>query len=295
MQETVGSRIHFENFIAALHSRSYSMNRLERRTFYYLVVQQEGHSVIRYDSQSHTLRGACMAVVALNSLAKLDIRGGSQLWLIGFDETLRSMVIGNEVDGAKIKQLLQQPCILSLVVNELEKIFIPLIQLFESEIKEDKKRSLVILSSLLRVLLLQSHRLLQDHTGLTFGSTDEMLVQQFQQSIEVHFKQRAPLTYYCEQMNITYDRLHDICRRSLGKTPKKLVSERILVDAIYRLKKSPDSIQTISNDLGFSDSSQFSHFFKKMMGCFPKQYRQQQKPSSQSALIPKHSDFSDWP
>ncbi len=295
IQEIVGTRIHFESFVAGLQSRSHSLNSTEKRAFYYLVVQQEGQSIIRYDEQSHLLRSASVAVITLNGLAKLDIRSGSQLWLIGFDEALRSMIIGNEVDGPRIKQLLQQPSLLSLSVNELERVFMPLIHLFESEIKEDKRRSLVILSSLLRVLLLQSHRVLQDHSCLTFESTDEMLVQQFQQLIEVCFKQRTPLTYYCEQMNITYDRLHDVCRRSLGKTPKELVSERTLMDAIYRLKKLPDSIQTISNDLGFSDSSQFSHFFRKRVGCSPKQYRQQQKVSLQSALASENSDFSDWP
>ena len=295
IQEIVGTRIHFESFVAGLQPRSHSLNSADKRAFYYLVVQQEGHSVIRCDEQSHTLQSASVAVISLNSSAKLDMRGGSQLWLIGFDEALRSMIIGNEVDGPKIKQLLQQPSLLSLSANELERTFIPLIQLFESEIKEDKKRSLVILSSLLRVLLLQSHRVLQDHSSVTSESNDEILVQQFQQLIEVCFKQRAPLTYYCEQMNLTYDRLHDVCRRALGKTPKELLSERTLMDAIYRLKKLPDSIQTISNDLGFSDSSQFSHFFKKRVGCSPKQYRQQQKVSLQSALASKNSDFSDWP
>lgn len=295
IQEIVGTRIHFESFVAGLQPRSHSLNSTEKKALYYLVVQQEGCSVIRYDDQAHTIQSTAVAIITLKGLAKLEVKSGSQLWLIGFDEAMRSMIIGNEVDGPKIKQLLQQPSLLSLDLNTLEKTFIPLVQLLESEIREEKRRSLAILSSLLRVLLLQSHRVLQEHSSLTSESNDEMLVQQFQQLIEVCFKQRAPLTYYCEQMNITYDRLHDVCRRTLSKTPKELVNERTMMDAIYRLKKLPDSIQTISNDLGFSDSSQFSHFFKKMIGLSPKQYRQEQKENRQLSPASKRADFSDWP
>ncbi|WP_417553335.1 helix-turn-helix domain-containing protein [Marinomonas fungiae] len=295
VEDIIGASVRFASYQAGLQSRSYSLSDSEMTGFYYLVLQQSGRSVIRSDSEEYVLLDASMAILNLGAGAKLDLTSGTQVRLIGFEETLRSMIIGSEVESTKLKQLLQQPTVLTVEQTLLEATMLPLFGLLEKEIWQEKNRSLMVISSLIRVLLIQAQRVLGESSNVSSDSNDERLVQQFQQLIEVAFKQRLPLSYYCEKLNMTYDRLHDVCRRSQAKTPKEMIDSRTLMEATYRLRKLPDTIQSISNELGFSDSSQFSHFFKKTMQQSPKQYRQLYRESQRNLSKEQGIDFSDWP
>lgn len=59
-----------------------------------------------------------------------------------------------------------------------------------------------------------------------------------------------------------------------GSTPHQYILKRKLIKAQQLLMNSPLSITEISYDLGFTDSSHFSKFFKKQMNISPSQYRE---------------------
>ena len=94
---------------------------------------------------------------------------------------------------------------------------------------------------------------------------------------------------------MTYDRLHAICQRNLKKSPLQLTNSRVLIEATSRLKKSAGSIQAIANDLGYSDGSQFSHFFKKETGISPSQFKRNHTEKGVIESDENTPDFSDWP
>ena len=63
----------------------------------------------------------------------------------------------------------------------------------------------------------------------------------------------------------------------IGRTPKQIIDETLLQEAMKRLDKNDSSIQEISVGLGFPDQSYFGRFFKRMKQMSPQQYRLRSK------------------
>lgn len=67
--------------------------------------------------------------------------------------------------------------------------------------------------------------------------------------------------------------LRRICRNYLNASPSQVMRTILVEYAKRRLKESYYSIKTIAYELGFSNSSNFSNYFKNAVGMSPKSYR----------------------
>jgi len=59
----------------------------------------------------------------------------------------------------------------------------------------------------------------------------------------------------------------------MGKTPKQLIDERILLEAKRLLVHSNDPGKIIGLSLGFDEPTNFNKFFKKHTGKTPSEFR----------------------
>jgi AraC family transcriptional activator of pobA len=83
---------------------------------------------------------------------------------------------------------------------------------------------------------------------------------------------------YAEQLGLTVDRLHAICTRQLGRSPRVLIQQRVMNEAIARLEISAITTKQLAFILGFKDPGYFNRFFARRMG-----------------LPPEPLTFADWP
>jgi len=79
---------------------------------------------------------------------------------------------------------------------------------------------------------------------------------------------------YAEQLNMTKRSLDRAIQTVYGFSAKKFIDARITDMAKVRLRGSADPVKNISQDLGFSQESNFTIFFKKHTGLTPVQYRE---------------------
>lgn len=75
-------------------------------------------------------------------------------------------------------------------------------------------------------------------------------------------------------LNVSMYQLRKTCIACSGKTPKQLMNEHILVEAIRLLKYTESPIQHISEQLGFDEPSYFSKFIKMKTALTPAKVRQ---------------------
>lgn len=96
----------------------------------------------------------------------------------------------------------------------------------------------------------------------------------FQDLIEMHYKTEKSIAFYADALHISASSLNSIIKKELNKPPKTLLQERTILEAKKLLNFSHKSIKEISWDLGFQDEFYFSRYFKKIVGCSPKCFKE---------------------
>ncbi|OJJ15273.1 hypothetical protein BKI52_38300 [marine bacterium AO1-C] len=69
-----------------------------------------------------------------------------------------------------------------------------------------------------------------------------------------------------KELSISSSLLYKIVKKSTQKSPKQYLASLIMTEAQRRLLYAPVSVKELAYDLGFSDPSYFSRFFKKCTG-----------------------------
>jgi len=101
----------------------------------------------------------------------------------------------------------------------------------------------------------------------------ELLERQFPiEASNRRFKLRSP-NDFAKQMSVHVNHLNRALKLTTGKTTTEHISQRLADEAKVLLKHSSWNISEISYVLGFEDSANFNHFFKKQTSLSPSSFR----------------------
>lgn len=103
----------------------------------------------------------------------------------------------------------------------------------------------------------------------------EPRITQFQQLIDIHFKEEKLVSFYAEKLHISANYLNIRCQKYLKISARQLIQQRTVLEAKRLLKSTPLSIKQIAAELGFVDHAYFSNFFKSQTGNTPTHFREQ--------------------
>lgn len=101
------------------------------------------------------------------------------------------------------------------------------------------------------------------------------VVHLLEKKIEEFYREEKSVEFYAQSLNKSTRHLNRITRQTVGKTAKNLILDHILVKAKSLLVNSDKTVLEISEDLGFTDISYFSKFFKSKEFVSPKDFRTQ--------------------
>lgn len=73
----------------------------------------------------------------------------------------------------------------------------------------------------------------------------------FKELVDAQYKQNKLVSSYASQISVTEKRLNQATTKVLGKTPKALIDERVVLEAKRLLAHTSESIKEISYELGF--------------------------------------------
>ncbi len=134
-------------------------------------------------------------------------------------------------------------------------------------------------SALLRKLL-YSFMLLAEREQLKKGKNTRFqgmnfdYLLNFNNLLEIHFKKEKGISFYADKLFVSAKVLTNTTQLMLGKTPKQLIDERVLLEAKRLLVHSNNSVKTIGFNLGFDEPTNFNKFFKKHSGQTPAAFRE---------------------
>lgn len=106
-------------------------------------------------------------------------------------------------------------------------------------------------------------------------SRSQQIVYDFIMLVSEHYLTHKSVQFYAQKLGISMRHLSSVLKQENGKTANEIISEFILNEAKAQLSGTSKSINTIADNLQFSDYYSFSHFFKKHQKISPIQYRKQ--------------------
>lgn len=144
----------------------------------------------------------------------------------------------------------------------------------ESETFSETAYSEAVLRSYLQLILALSSKEKSLILEKTAPNTEHNLVANFQKLLETHFLTQRSVQFYAEQACLPTDTFSKKIKQLLGKSPTKLIQERVILEAKKQLHLTYKSVKEIAFDMNFKDEFYFSRFFKKSVGKSPKFFRE---------------------
>lgn len=129
-----------------------------------------------------------------------------------------------------------------------------------------------ILRNLFLAFILKAERVLQWESDVPESSTDDALFREFRESLEHHHCEFHNVQDYARLLGWTPKGLNTLVKRITGKTAKRLVDERIVLEA-KRMLSLGDNAQEVAFALGFTDPTYFVKYFKRHTGQTPKAFQ----------------------
>ncbi|MDR1544543.1 MAG: helix-turn-helix domain-containing protein [Prevotellaceae bacterium] len=156
------------------------------------------------------------------------------------------------------------------------KEIITIYRLIKDKIAEKGLFSRQIIQQYIYVLFYNVYALLQQKNiqeRTEKPPTKEYVFGQFIRLVERNYKEQHEIGFYADKLNLTGKYLSALIRSASGKTAAQWIREHLIMEARTLLKSGKMSIQQVSNELNFYDQSHFGVFFKKYVGCSPREYQ----------------------
>lgn len=142
----------------------------------------------------------------------------------------------------------------------------------ESKNPKDEYQADIIRNDL-RKLLLHSERERKKQGFVEFEKNKDLeYALLFKDLLEHHYIQQKNVGFYAKKMNISTKRLNQTTSKILGKSPKNIIDDRVLLECKRLLAHTSESVKEIGYSLGFEEPTNFIKYFKKHTGETPSSF-----------------------
>ncbi len=166
-------------------------------------------------------------------------------------------------------------------LSKATSILADLFEMMEAELKNgrDNYQSDILKNHLYNFLLLAEREKRKQNFKEVRKGPDLDCLLLFKDLLEKQFRKNKQVNNYASQLSMTEKRLNHATIKILGKTPKKMIDDRIMLEAKRLLAHTHESIKEIGFDLGFTEPTNFIKFFKKHNSSTPVEFRERLSPS----------------
>lgn len=281
----------------ALRDRVFSFDQRSDRRVWRAVLMTAGSGMVTRDDTTVVFGGASLVWTPWDNSRLLHISAGSAGLHFSINAETLANAVGRNLESSELRILADRELIAPLhdnseAMTDAEHACTVIVR----EINQLHRGSGILIEAQIRAILVLLWRYCGSPRGYEEkGTKSSRVLQHFRQLLEAHFREKWTVTRYALAIGITPDRLHDICTRNLGRTPKQLVQERVVFEARQMLETSTLSTEEIAGHLGFRDQGHFSRFFKLKAGLPPATYRKSRLNRSKGEEPTDDLGYADWP
>ena len=245
--------------------------RAHRDDHYIFFVLEEGLGAMMVDFDEVNLAGSTIYYLLPGQVHSLTRQHLAKGWFVAVDPSLIPQDCRNVFES---QLLLQQPYPLSTI--ELEQIS-ALLRLFLNKYSEE-------VSNPFHTTVV--HALLHSFVGIAAGfysntsgssvkvSRTAQLTSQFKKLLNQYLRSHKSLSGYAALLNVSDDYLSEVLKKQTGFPVSYWIQQEIMLEAKRLLYYTELSIKEISNQLGYTDHSYFSRFFRQSAGISATTFRQ---------------------
>lgn len=227
-----------------------------KHDFFQILIVTGGTGQHRIDFINHKVRPGEIYMMKPGQMHSWMLSRGSKGYLVEFNfQSLNSLkenlTIINDFSNSPDVFTIEAKKDLTEIANLAE------IMLKESELKRemhDLSLQGYLLSFLISLIRLYQKTLKQEKALNIIGK--------FRSLLEKNFKHAHAVEFYAKQLKTSPRALTMQLTRSIGRPPRELIQERILLEAKRYLAFSHLTIAEIGYELGFDDPNYFTRFFR---------------------------------
>lgn len=248
-----------------------------RTGFYHILWFQKGSPTHLVDFNPIKIKPDTLLFLNKDTVQRFDKKGGFDGKAILFTDSffckteadikyLRSSILFNDLFSVSHIQ-----------ISKTASLFAQLFQLMETELENEKDiLQSDILKNLLHnfLLLSERERRKQNYTEAK-KDADLDYVMLFKDLLENQFHNQKLVNNYARQLSVTEKRLNQATSKILGKSPKEMIDERVMLEAKRLLAHTNESVKEIGYNLGFDEPTNFIKYFRKHNNSTPVEFREQ--------------------
>ncbi|WJG09549.1 helix-turn-helix domain-containing protein [Aliiglaciecola sp. LCG003] len=235
----------------------------------------DGQWTVELDDQHYRLNGNWLVLIPAGVVHGFHFASNTQ----GFVLSLNDSLLGSNDESYSARglaELVWKPQALEFKDSQQIERFCHYIRLLKHELSADELAQNLAVDHLVQLILvtvLRQQRL--QAMTLSSASRESSVLLKFRALIEQHYQQHLAVKDYAQQLHISISKLNRLCQTLLNNSPKAIIHQRLVIEAKRRLIYTQQSVEEISEVLGFSDPAYFSRFFKQMVGVTAGAFRQQ--------------------
>lgn len=99
------------------------------------------------------------------------------------------------------------------------------------------------------------------------------MVSRFNELVNARFKESRNVKFYADLLHISPNHMNKVIKRETGNSASEIINQLCILEAKVLLTQTNLDIGEIALELGFTDASYFSRYFKKHTTIAPTEYR----------------------
>jgi len=256
-------------------NRHFQVTYPHRHDFYEILFLAKGSGLHVIDSQTYSIETPCVFFMTPGQAHKLELSNdiGGYIFLFTADFYL--------MDKSDQNRLLEFPFFFNLLQDNpplllhncaeldfLEMLFLQAVKTNAEKYDHTDELQRSFLDTLL--VLCAS---LYSHGQQTVLGRGHLLVKRFLLIVEETFRQNLSVNEYADMLHITPNHLTQSVKLLTGKTSSEIIQAKQILEIKRLLVHTTLGMTEIAGQMGFTDQSYFTKFFKKQVAMTPLQFR----------------------
>lgn len=254
--------------------------------YFSFILTKEGSGVYYLDDNKFTFDSKTIYFTNPGHIKSYELHESKDAFIITLSDKFLRENVHLEIYEEFPFLLAEKAPPMKLIQNDFEEFEILYSQILK-EFKKDSRYKNKILGNLFTVMLLKiKDKFLSAYNPIEEGNRDSRIVKSFKKLLEAEFKAvlnsnhnkvKLQAQDLAEKLNLHPNYLNAVIKSKTGRTVKDWVSKRTLSVAKSLLINTSHSSKEIAYQLGFSEPTHFSRFFKNHTELSPSTFRKLNK------------------